>query len=163
MGHPRRVLDVGCGTGILFPLLLATAAQVVGLDPSEGMLRQAGCSPARAHLLVRSPIESAPLASNSFDWIVCNSVFPHFTDPVRACAAMHRMLCPAGSLLICHVDGRETINAIHRRKEAVKQHLLPSPAALKTMLVQVGFVNVSIADLVDRFVVWAEKPMKRRC
>jgi ubiquinone/menaquinone biosynthesis C-methylase UbiE len=104
----ERVLDVGCGTGVLeariherFP-----ETQVWGLDLSEGMLSHAKkrCRAAgeRIHL-VRGDSERLPFADNAFDVVTCCHSFHHYPNAKGVLAEMHRVLRPGGRLLI--VDG----------------------------------------------------------
>jgi ubiquinone/menaquinone biosynthesis C-methylase UbiE len=66
-----QVLDVGCGTGILFPLLMAAVGDrgcVVGLDVSRAMLQRAAAKGAdsRLPLLVQGDAHWPPLRAGAF-------------------------------------------------------------------------------------------------
>ncbi|MCK4299148.1 MAG: class I SAM-dependent methyltransferase, partial [Planctomycetes bacterium] len=76
------VLDVGTGTGVLVPLLLEATGgegQIVALDFSGEMLRRAQ---AKGHPVayVQGDAQRLPFPAESFDWVICNAVFPHFPD-----------------------------------------------------------------------------------
>lgn len=154
-----RVLDVGCGAGVLFGLLrplLGKDGWLVGLDISRRMLRHA-VARGGADLCIQADAEHPPLRDRTFDWIICNAVFPHFTDSVATLRALRRCLTSNGTLVICHANGREAINAIYRQAGgAVAQDCLPDPAALTVLLRQAGLHPVHVVDSTDRYVVIAQ-------
>ena len=99
-----RVLDVGCGGGLLSEAMAASGARVTALDLAPELIEVA-----RLHLLesgldvdyrlqsVESLAEEAP---GSFDAITCMEMLEHVPDPgsvLRACA---RLLKPGGVLLL---------------------------------------------------------------
>jgi S-adenosylmethionine-diacylgycerolhomoserine-N-methlytransferase len=115
---PRRILEIGCGTGSNLVLLARTfpAAEIVGLDLSAEMLKKAQQNIARfggrVSLLHRS--YSEPLANGSFDLIVisyCLSMMnPGFAEALRIC---RQDLSPSGTLAI--VDFHDTRAGWFRR------------------------------------------------
>jgi S-adenosylmethionine-diacylgycerolhomoserine-N-methlytransferase len=108
---PRRILEIGCGTGKNLVSLARTfqAAEITGLDLSEEMLKKAARNVARCggrvSLMHRSYSES--LTDGSFDLIVisyCLSMMnPGYADALRLC---QEDLSPSGSLAI--VDFHDT-------------------------------------------------------
>jgi SAM-dependent methyltransferase len=92
----RVVVDLGAGTGKFTPLLSATGARVVAVEPVEAM---------RAELVAAHPdvealageAERLPLADASVDAIVCAQSFHWFATPA-ALAEMRRALKPGGAL-----------------------------------------------------------------
>ena len=67
-----RCLDLGCGSGVAIPFLLELGWHVVGVDPSEEMLRRAR---GRGGEIVRATGESLPFEDASFDAAV--SIWTH--------------------------------------------------------------------------------------
>jgi ubiquinone/menaquinone biosynthesis C-methylase UbiE len=98
----RRILDLGCGTGRFSGALARHfRAQVVGLDPSTRMLRQAVAKaqgPALRYAIARG--EELPLADGSVDLIFMSMVFHHFADPPRAAAECNRVLRAEGVIFL---------------------------------------------------------------
>lgn len=101
----RRVLDLGCGTGLLSARLRVEIAdaRVVGCDYSDGMIRQAA---ARSHGVawVQADALQLPFAAGSFDAVVSTEAFHWFPDQAAALAEMHRVLLPAGRVLVALVN-----------------------------------------------------------
>lgn len=98
----KRVLDVGCGGGILSESMAAAGADVTGIDMGEAPLQVA-----RLHLLEsglevnyeRIPVERlAEEQPGSYDIVTCMEMLEHVPDPssvVRACAQLTK---PDGNL-----------------------------------------------------------------
>lgn len=100
-----RVLDAGCGSGLVTQELLALGAAVAGLDVSLRMVELAAerLGPAvdlRVHDL-NDPLDW--LASESFDRVVMALVLHHLENPVPALRELHRVLVPGGRLVVSTV------------------------------------------------------------
>lgn len=96
----KKVLDVGCGGGILAESMAARGADVTGIDLSEKAL-----GVARLHLLesgqqVRYELVSAEdLAARdpgSFDVVTCMEMLEHVPDPASVVSACARLAKPGG-------------------------------------------------------------------
>jgi 2-polyprenyl-6-hydroxyphenyl methylase/3-demethylubiquinone-9 3-methyltransferase len=93
----KRVLDVGCGGGILSESMSARGADVLGIDLADKPLRVAQLhaleSGARVRYRPVSAEELAREAAASFDVVTCMEMLEHVPDPdsiVAACAALVR-------------------------------------------------------------------------
>lgn len=112
-----RVLDVGCGTGIMAPAYLQLGAErVVGLDLSEGMIEHARANYADVPDK-RLAFECADVidyeSDEPFDVIVVYNAFPHILDKDALVQAIARLLKPAGRFLVAHGMSRAKLNAHH--------------------------------------------------
>lgn len=100
-----RVLDVGCGTGLLGARLHRElpGVGVVGCDFSRGMLSQAATG-RRLERLVQASALALPFREESFDAVVSTEAFHWFPDQRRALAEFRRVLVPGGKLLVSFVN-----------------------------------------------------------
>jgi 2-polyprenyl-6-hydroxyphenyl methylase/3-demethylubiquinone-9 3-methyltransferase len=98
----KRVLDVGCGGGLLSEGMAARGAQVTGIDLSEKPL-----GVARLHLLESGQQVDYRLASAeqladempaSFDAVTCMEMLEHVPDPASIVAACARLVKPGGQV-----------------------------------------------------------------
>jgi ubiquinone/menaquinone biosynthesis C-methylase UbiE len=111
-----RVLEVGCGTGVLCRVLARWpgVTEVVGIDPAPSLL-------ARAHELAadlpnltfqQADGRSLPLGDHTFDVVVFDSTLSHIPDPERALAEAFRVLRPKGWLAAFDGDYATTTVAL---------------------------------------------------
>ncbi|MER7841453.1 class I SAM-dependent methyltransferase [Streptomyces sp. NPDC096040] len=93
-----RVVDVGAGTGIATAVLHARGADVVAVEPGEGMAAQ-------FHLtlpgipLVRGNGNALPLADDTADFLTYAQAW-HWTDPAHSVPEVLRVLRPGGALAL---------------------------------------------------------------
>lgn len=94
----RRILDVGTGTGALWPFIESAApgVQLFGVDRAEGML-QAGNDLLRGRVSVMDA-ENLGIRPGAFDAALLLYVLFHIPDPHRALREIHAALRPGGSL-----------------------------------------------------------------
>ncbi|WP_319452188.1 MULTISPECIES: class I SAM-dependent methyltransferase [unclassified Mycobacterium] len=92
----RRIVDVGCGTGILADRIQRELRpdEVVGVDASAGMLEKAKARSATVRWIVGTA-EDLPLPDGSVDAVVTTTAF-HFFDQPAALAEFRRVLAPGG-------------------------------------------------------------------
>src|SRR5690606_34348007 len=90
-GARPRILEVGCGAGVLLGLLAARGFTVQGLDLSEraaAIARRGGVAAAAG------TVASAGLAEGSFDIVVMQHVLEHAPDPRGLLGRVRRLLAP---------------------------------------------------------------------
>jgi SAM-dependent methyltransferase len=85
---PGRLLDVGCGTGLLAQRLAMEGYLVTGLDPSHAMLTQGGST---AHY-VQGDGAQLPFPDGSFDGAVTVAALHHIFEPQKVAATVGEML-----------------------------------------------------------------------
>jgi SAM-dependent methyltransferase len=94
-----RLLDVGCGGGLLLRDALASDATVTGLDHSEEMARLARERAPAADVVLGSA-ERLPFADASFTAIAMSIVFFFLPDPIAVLRECRRVLAPGGRLAV---------------------------------------------------------------
>lgn len=110
-----RILDVGCGTGVLFPQLLGLNPKFIhGLDLSESMVRIAEKKYTDPRIQVFTE-DFYQFSGTGYDFVVMYNAYPHFWDRDKLAFQMRKCLRPNGRMLILHGAGREKINRCHLR------------------------------------------------
>jgi ubiquinone/menaquinone biosynthesis C-methylase UbiE len=98
----EKVVDLGCGTGRFSQGLAARlAADVVGIDPSRKMVREAtnNRSVAKVSYVIGTG-EAIPLADHSIDVVFISMAFHHFINPRAVAQECHRILRNTGRLCL---------------------------------------------------------------
>lgn len=93
LARGARVLEVGCGTGLILSRLAAVARDAVGIDLSPGMLERAR---ARGLTVMEGSATALPFENNSFDLVCSFKVLAHVPDVARAMQEMARVTVPGG-------------------------------------------------------------------
>lgn len=115
--RPRRVLDVGCGTGQLTARVRATLplAEVVGCDFSAGMLARARGRDGSV-AWVQADASRLPFADTRFDAVVSTEAFHWFPDQRHALRELARVTRPGGCVVLTLV--RPPLALVSRVAEA---------------------------------------------
>jgi ubiquinone/menaquinone biosynthesis C-methylase UbiE len=92
-----RLMEAGCGTGLVLERLRATGASLVGVDLSSGMLALAR---KRGHVVVQGSVERLPFADGSFDIACSFKVLAHVAEIRQAIRELARVVRPGGTLVL---------------------------------------------------------------
>ena len=107
-----HVLDVACGTGVLFPDYLSrNVASLTAIDISPEMAKIAQSKFPQVNVLC-GDVENATF-DRKFDAIVVYNAFPHFPDPEHLIAVLSKLLTPGGTLTVAHGMSRAHIDRHH--------------------------------------------------
>jgi ubiquinone/menaquinone biosynthesis C-methylase UbiE len=154
----QRVLDLGCGTGLLtrMPKQSIPNAQVTGLDGDEEVLNIARAKSPDADIHWDHALAfDMPYPDDSFDVVVSSFVTHHLTsvDKVRAFKEVHRILCPNGWFHI--VDFGPPFNLLTRTQAAVMKNLERTAdnfeGQIVPMLTEAGFGSAREAGHIITF------------
>jgi malonyl-CoA O-methyltransferase len=101
---PKRVLDLGTGSGAAARLMVARwpDAQVTGVDLSEQMVRQARArATSERERYLAADASSLPFADGSFDLVALLNMIPFFDE-------LRRVTAPGGTLVLAFSRGPQT-------------------------------------------------------
>ena len=111
----KHVLDVACGTGVMFPYYLdRNVASVTAIDISPEMAKIATEKYPQVNVIC-GDVEQVKF-DRKFDCIVVYNAFPHFPDPARLIGVLSALLAPGGTLTVAHGMSRAHIDAHHQGK-----------------------------------------------
>lgn len=114
----QRVIDIACGTGVMFPFLLAKNPKtLMGVDICEAMIRKARSKLSDSRLKI---IEQDFLALDEmeFDCAICYNAYPHFLNKAAFAKKISDVLVSGGRFVVAHGSGRDDINAVHKQRAA---------------------------------------------
>jgi malonyl-CoA O-methyltransferase len=144
--EPRRILDLGAGTGQALPALAARfpAAELVALDLTPEMLQVAAGRPGHGSVLVCADAARLPFPDGSFD-LVFSSLALHWSPVLdRVLGEVRRVLRHPG-LFTFTTPGPDSYRELRAAWRAVDQgtHVLPFPEmrALGDGLVRAGLAE----------------------
>jgi len=107
-----HVLDVACGTGVLFPDYLGrNVASVTGIDISPEMARIAQEKFPQVKVIC-GDVETTDF-SRKFDAIMVYNAFPHFPDPAHLIKVLAGLVKPGGKLSVAHGMSRAQLTSHH--------------------------------------------------
>ncbi|HEU5374111.1 MAG TPA: class I SAM-dependent methyltransferase [Ktedonobacteraceae bacterium] len=132
-GGTARILDVGCGTGKLLRRAGACwpEAQLIGVDPAEGMIEMAKHLTPHA-MFFSGMAEALPLPDASVDLALSTTSFHHWQDQAAGVREIARILRPGGYFLLVDPSVPDWLLRIFRLKR------VHSRARLQALFHQAG-------------------------
>jgi ubiquinone/menaquinone biosynthesis C-methylase UbiE len=158
----ERVLDVGCGTGIVSRLAarhVGPTGGITGIDLNPAVLAVAGKMPSSGAQIefTQAPADALPLEDATFDLVLCQQSLQFFPDKHAALREMNRVLKPGGRLAISVWRAIEHIPAYAALADSITSHVSPAPAAfirivgsmddavqLQNLIEEAGFSQVAV-------------------
>jgi 2-polyprenyl-6-hydroxyphenyl methylase/3-demethylubiquinone-9 3-methyltransferase len=102
-----RLLDIGCGGGLLSEPMARLGAAVVGIDPAERNILTARVHAAESELAIDYRVATAEElaeAGETFDIVLNMEVVEHVRDPDRFLAQCARLLKPRGVMVVATIN-----------------------------------------------------------
>lgn len=142
------ILDVACGTGVMFPYYLNRgAASVTGIDISPEMAKiAAGKYENDPRVQVICGDVEDTVFDKKFDVIVVYNAFPHFPDPRKLIRTLAGLLKENGRLTIAHGASRESIDNHHKGAASKVSNGLMSADSLKKLFDPHLLVEIVISN-----------------
>ncbi|MFI7702775.1 class I SAM-dependent methyltransferase [Nonomuraea sp. NPDC049480] len=152
--HAARLLDVGCGTGVVTAAALALGAEVTAVDADPVMLELI----ARRHpyaTIRRAALPELPFRDEEFDAVVGNYVINHVPDTAETLKELHRVLRPGGTVALTwwKADEMTATNVFADAIEAAGVSYAPpprpftandTPARFTALLAGAGFEGAAV-------------------
>ncbi len=122
-----HVLDVACGTGVLFPdYLQRGVASVTAVDISPEMVKIAREKFPQVRVVCGDVEEES--FDRQFDAVMVYNAFPHFADPAAMVKRLAELTVPGGRLSVAHSMSRADLDRHHERAKAVSIGLIDENA-----------------------------------
>lgn len=141
------VLDVACGTGVLFPdYIKRSAASVTAVDISPEMVRIARekCRGTQIQVIC-GDVEELRF-EDTFDVVMVYNAFPHFPDPQRLIRTLAALTKEGGRLSVAHGMSRRKIDSHHRGAAAGVSNGLMHEEELTKLFAPYFEVDVAVSD-----------------
>ena len=142
------ILDVACGTGVMFPYYLERqVASVTGIDIAPEMAKIAEekfCQEPRVRVIC-GDVEDT-VFDRKFDRIVVYNAFPHFPEPRRLIKGLAQLLKGDGRLTIAHGASRATIDNHHSGAASKVSNGLMSAQSLANLFEPYFEVEIQISN-----------------
>lgn len=140
---PRRVLDVGCGTGRLLrevARLAPWALELHGVDPAPSMVAVAAEAPSTdPRIRIRQGFaEQLPFEDGRFDLLVSSTSFDHWRDQLGGLRECARVLEPGGRLVLCDLLSSLLVVTL----PFAHQGRARTPGRARRLLVEAGFSDL---------------------
>ncbi len=139
-----RLLDVGCGGGLLLRDALATGGSVTGLDHSEEMVSLARERAPGAEVVLGSA-EGLPFPDASFTAVAMSIVFFFLADPMAALREARRVLAPSGRIAIYTTSPKLRGSMAAPEPLAARCHFYENDQ-LVALADAAGFDNIAVRD-----------------
>lgn len=161
---PLRVLDVGCGTGVVSSLLAALGHDVVGVDFAPKMIQQArGKAERGGHSIefYRGDAESLAVPDDVFSLVTARHLLWTLPNPETAIGEWRRVVEPGGRILLIegywdHAEPWDEYEAVHGD---LPMYDGKPPEEMREVLVDAGLQSVAFEhdELMDS-VLWGREP-----
>lgn len=164
-----RVLDVGCGTGVVARLIASDPnfhGSVTGFDLSPNMLAVARAMSERDGQKIewhQGKSESMPFQKGSFDLVVCQQALQFFADRSLALSEIHRVLTNDGRFVFSVWQGMNRHPFYEKLHNVIQKRFgmsgvetifeLGNAETILTMLNNAGFrdIKVETVSMIARF------------
>jgi 2-polyprenyl-3-methyl-5-hydroxy-6-metoxy-1,4-benzoquinol methylase len=145
-----RVLDVGCGSGLLLEMLAKKGFDVAGTEVSAEDVRHAQEN--FGIKVFRGALKEARFPDAGFDAVTLFNVIEHLPDPFETLCEVWRILKPGGwvALDVPLIDSRQSSFFKDRWAqitEAPRHIWIPSSKGIRTILKRAGFNEVTTSNV----------------
>ena len=140
-----NVLDVACGTGVLFPFYLErNVKSITAVDLSPEMVKIAKSKFPQADVIC-GDAENISF-QKQFDVIMIYNAFPHFPEPQQVIENLAKYIKDGGRFCIAHGLSKKKLDEIHMKSAGKVSNILPECEELAKLLSPYFNVDITISD-----------------
>jgi 2-polyprenyl-6-hydroxyphenyl methylase / 3-demethylubiquinone-9 3-methyltransferase len=99
-----KVLDVGCGGGLLCEAFSRAGAHVTGIDLAPGMIEVARLHAIEQGLTIDYRVCDADTLAEAFDVVTCMEMLEHVPDPAAMTGTLARLVQPGGGVFVSTIN-----------------------------------------------------------
>ena len=161
-----RILDVGCGNGVISRHLGRLGFQVLGIDVSEKTIEKARSATSLPNVVFQKKSAEELVASGErYDAVICSEVLEHLTDPGALLKVLYATLKEDGKLIVTVPNGkgpRESfVTKPFLRIRSQNGRLWRMVNKLKTALGYAGTTVQSAADNLDHIQFFSKNDLEK--
>lgn len=139
------VLDVACGTGVLFPFYLQrNVKSITAIDLSPQMVKIAKSKFPQANVIC-GDAENITFP-HQFDAIMIYNAFPHFPEPEKLIENLSKAVKSGGKISIAHGMSKKELDEIHMKSAGRVSNILPECEEVKKLLEPYFNVDIMISN-----------------
>jgi SAM-dependent methyltransferase len=161
----KRMIDIGCGYGRLLNCYQSQCKEIVLLDSSASLLKQAYQNSGGRYICIACDLNNIPFRDSIFNQAMMIRVLHHLPDPKAALAEINRILIKDGHLLFTYCNkknmerigrwliGKNPYNPFRYETAWVwEAFFMHHPKYIHDILHEIGFdpINESGAGVVDK-------------
>ncbi len=140
-----NVLDIGCGTGIMFPYYIERDVNsITAVDLSPEMVKIAKSKFPNAEIIC-GDAESISF-NKRFDIIMIYNAFPHFPNPEALIQNLSRAVKSGGKISIAHGMSKIELDEVHKKSAGRVSNILPECEDLAKLLTLYFDVDIMISN-----------------
>lgn len=139
------VLDIGCGTGVMFPHYIERkVSSITAVDLSPEMVKIAKSKFTDANVIC-DDAENVSF-DRQFDVVMIYNAFPHFPNPEKLIENLAKTLKSGGRISIAHGMSKKELDEIHMKSAGMVSNILPECEILAKMLESEFDVDIMISN-----------------
>ncbi len=140
-----NVLDIACGTGVLFSFYLEhNVKSITAVDLSPEMVKIAKSKFPQADVIC-SDAESISF-DKQFDVVMIYNAFPHFPEPKLLIENLSKALKSGGKISIAHGLSKKELDEVHKKSAGRVSNILPECDKLAELLSPYFNVDIQISN-----------------
>lgn len=145
----RKVLEVGCGTGVDLARFARGGALVTGIDLTISAIELAKANFSQQGLTGDFHVadgERLPFADNTFDLVYAHGVIQYTPDPARLVAELRRVLKPGGEAIVQVYNRVSWLNLLSKLMKVGLEHE-DAPVLLKFSIGEFRSLLMAFSDV----------------